>query len=99
MQLHSVRHYLLSFHEIIALHAEIARPLSTEAGIRCACGTAHKHSPADGRKGEAVRGSLVRPVIVSHHLNCGGWDWFLRRNAKRPQTLAETRAGATNLGG
>ena len=32
MQPHSVRHYLLSFHEIIALHAEIARPLSTEAG-------------------------------------------------------------------
>ena len=59
MQLHSVRHYLLSFHEIIALHAEIARPLSTEAGIRCACGAAHKHSPADGRKGEAVPGPLT----------------------------------------
>ena len=59
MQPHSVRHYLLSFHEIIALHAEIARPLSTEAGIRCACGAGHKHSPADGRKGEAVPGSLT----------------------------------------
>ena len=57
MQPHSVHHYLLSFHEIIALHAEIARP--TEAGIRCACGPAHKHSPADGRKGEAVPGSLT----------------------------------------
>ena len=33
MQPHSVHHYLLSFHEIIALHAEIARPLSTEAGV------------------------------------------------------------------
>ena len=57
MQLHSVRHYLLSFHEIIALHAEIA--LSTEAGTRCAYGAGHKHSPADGRKGEAVPGSLT----------------------------------------
>ena len=59
MQPHSVHHYLLSFHEIIALHAEIARPLSTEAGIRCACGARHKHSPADGRKGEVVPGSLT----------------------------------------
>ena len=32
MQLHSVRHYLLSFHEIIALHAEIARPLVNRSG-------------------------------------------------------------------
>ena len=39
--------------------------LSTEAGIRCACGAAHKHSPADGRKGEAVPGSLWETIIVT----------------------------------
>ena len=32
MQPHSVRHYLLSFHEIIALHAEIARQLVNRSG-------------------------------------------------------------------
>jgi len=64
----------------------------------------NSEAEARPRKARARRampwpGSLVGNGVVIHHLNCGAWDWFLRWNAKRPRTLAETRRGHHGLPG